>query len=111
MSPEIVGGHDYDNSVDLWSIGILTYELTTGTTPFYQQSKDGIKKKILEGQFDFPKYLSDEVKEFIAVCLKYDPKQRIGINQMLQHRWIQKHLKESLQYDRNILNPLVKLLK
>jgi len=35
MSPEIVNGQNYDNSVDLWSIGILTYELTTGTTPFH----------------------------------------------------------------------------
>jgi serine/threonine protein kinase len=35
MSPEIAAGMDYDFSVDLWSIGILAYELTTGTTPFF----------------------------------------------------------------------------
>jgi serine/threonine protein kinase len=35
MSPEIASGKDYDHTVDLWSIGILAFELTTGETPFY----------------------------------------------------------------------------
>ena len=34
LPPEMVYGQQYDNSVDLWSLGILTYEMTTGLTPF-----------------------------------------------------------------------------
>lgn len=34
LPPEMVYGQQYDNGVDLWSLGVLTYELTTGKTPF-----------------------------------------------------------------------------
>jgi len=34
VSPEVIQGKNYDFSVDLWSIGVLTYELITGNAPF-----------------------------------------------------------------------------
>lgn len=34
VSPEIVSGTDYDSRVDIWSIGVLSYELLTGKPPF-----------------------------------------------------------------------------
>ena len=34
VSPEVIQGKNYDFSVDLWSIGVLTYELITGSAPF-----------------------------------------------------------------------------
>lgn len=61
MSPEIASGQDYDHSVDLWSIGILAYELTTGTTPFYQSSKEDTMRRIIEGRVDFPKHVTTEL--------------------------------------------------
>jgi len=33
MSPEMAGGLTYSNSVDIWSIGILAYELLMGHPP------------------------------------------------------------------------------
>lgn len=61
MSPEIAAGMDYDNSVDLWSIGILAYELTTGTTPFFQTKKEETMRKIIEGRIDFPKFMTKDL--------------------------------------------------
>lgn len=61
MSPEIAAGMDYDNSVDLWSIGILAYELSTGTTPFFQTKKEETMKKIIEGRIEFPKFMSKDL--------------------------------------------------
>ena len=34
VSPEVINGQQYDQNVDLWSLGVLTYELASGTTPF-----------------------------------------------------------------------------
>lgn len=36
-APEIFQGTGYSNDVDLWSIGILTYELLFGKVPFYSE--------------------------------------------------------------------------
>lgn len=34
MPPEIVEGNSYDERVDIWAMGVLLYELTSGTAPF-----------------------------------------------------------------------------
>lgn len=34
VSPEIVMGSEYDEMVDVWSVGVLCYELCTGHAPF-----------------------------------------------------------------------------
>lgn len=38
VSPEVVSGKDYDFKVDIWSVGVLTYELITGKPPFENRS-------------------------------------------------------------------------
>lgn len=40
VSPEMVQGKEYDFSVDVWSVGILTYELIMGSAPFYGKDHD-----------------------------------------------------------------------
>lgn len=37
LSPEMKGGDSYDNSVDIWAIGVLTFELLTGVAPFKKE--------------------------------------------------------------------------
>ena len=39
MSPELVSGAAYDYSVDIWSIGMLTYEFLVGRTPYMKKSE------------------------------------------------------------------------
>ena len=38
MSPELIMGGGYDVKVDIWGLGILTYELVCGGPPFYSHS-------------------------------------------------------------------------
>ena len=46
VSPELIEGEGYDECVDLWGIGVLTYELLEGKTPFYNISKKETMKNI-----------------------------------------------------------------
>ena len=59
MPPEIVEGNFYDEKVDVWSLGILMYELTTGKAPFEDNdSEDATFMKIMEGNVTLPEKMS-----------------------------------------------------
>lgn len=39
ISPEMIEGKDYDQTIDLWCLGVLVYEMVTGKVPFTNPSK------------------------------------------------------------------------
>lgn len=55
VAPEILEGKEYDWCVDLWCLGVLTYELLMGKVPFYDISRKETMKKILSVSFDINK--------------------------------------------------------
>ena len=48
MAPEIIKKQKYGSAVDVWSVGVVTHILLTGTAPFNGKTRDRIKKSILE---------------------------------------------------------------
>jgi protein-serine/threonine kinase len=48
MAPEVIRGEHYDGRCDYWSIGVIAYECLYGRTPFYCETRDDTKRKILE---------------------------------------------------------------
>ncbi len=90
MSPELLKRKNYNNKIDVWSIGILTYELLFGRVPFdITTERDFIK--IVEDEIKFSKAtkISDFAKEFILICLKKDPRERYTVPELLEHPFIQ----------------------
>ena len=77
IAPEILERKGYDNTVDLWSLGCLMYEMLNGRPLFnFNIGKVDIneyKKKII-----LPNNFSDEAKDLITKLLDLDPKKRIG---------------------------------
>jgi len=77
IAPEILERKGYDNTVDLWSLGCLMYEMLNGRPLFnFNTGKVDIneyKKKII-----LPNNFSDEAKDLITKLLDLDPKKRIG---------------------------------
>jgi len=62
VSPEVIKGEKYDYNVDLWSIGVLTYELLTGYAPFDATNKQEAYQNIVSLNYEIPKYISKEGK-------------------------------------------------
>jgi len=92
VAPEILTAECYDESVDLWSIGVIIYILLSGYPPFYADSAPALFKKIMEVNYDFDDSvwddISDMAKDLIQHLLVKDPSQRFSAQQCLEHPWI-----------------------
>jgi len=100
MAPEVLlnmrgGRHSCDRSVDVWSIGIITYLMISGLHPFdCLKNSQNIINRIISGKFDFPsaqwEKVSKDCKDFIKRCLVVDPKKRATVAELLKHPFIAK---------------------
>lgn len=93
VAPEVLMGGQYDSEVDIWSIGVITYVLLCGFTPFYGDNQRQLFERILHAQFDFPSPEWDDItpaaKDFVKKMLVVNPAQRLTASQALAHQWIQ----------------------
>ncbi|XP_050517014.1 ribosomal protein S6 kinase alpha-5-like isoform X1 [Diabrotica virgifera virgifera] len=84
MAPEVVkaGTQGHDIAVDWWSVGVLTYELLTGGSPFTvegeKNTQQEISKRILKSAPPIPKSVGKDVADFISKLLVKDPRKRLG---------------------------------
>ena len=78
--PEIVKHEYYDKKVDVWCVGVLTYEMLYGNSPFEVRHYYDLAK-IVEEQVFFSKTVrvTDEAKYFISRCLEKLPARRYCI--------------------------------
>ena len=98
MAPEILKENSYNNSVDIWSLGILLYELSHGYTPFNfnfngKKNQESVFKDIIKGNFNFKKdmiFISDEFIELMMRMIVYNPNKRIKIRDIFKSQLINK---------------------
>merc|ERR1719433_1564944 len=66
IPPELVKRQPHGQKVDVWALGILTYEFLYGKAPFTGKSRNEIFKKVKSVSFTFPSSFSREAKSFIS---------------------------------------------
>ena len=93
MAPEIVGSENYDYSVDIWSLGILLYELVFGHSPFKAKNMKNVILNIKNHDLTYDKHISYECKNLIKKILNINPQKRIKIKDILIHPFVQKYSK------------------
>jgi calcium-dependent protein kinase len=97
ISPEALG-HTVSYKSDIWSVGVLAYQLLSGRMPFndfknpHKPSAPAIFRSIFMDEPSFEKQIwkgiSDEAKSFIKMCLCKDFKKRPSAEKALQHIWL-----------------------
>ncbi|KAK5456990.1 spindle assembly checkpoint kinase [Exophiala xenobiotica] len=94
LPPEMLkpGSSDnfYNEKVDLWSLGVLTYEFLVGEAPF-EDTPIMTQRRIARGDMTVPSFVSAEAKDLIQRLLVLDPEKRIALDEVLRHPWIIKH--------------------
>ena len=92
LSPEICKGKLYDHKSDIWSLGVVLYELTTLKHPFTGNSMGDLSRKIVRGKYTPPpKSFSADLRKLIADMLSIDPAQRPDITEVLERSCCWKH--------------------
>ena len=90
LAPEIISESGHDERVDIWCIGVLLFELSTGNVPFPGNDIDTLKYNIINLKINWPKDIGLDVKNLIMKILKIDPKMRISLIEMLNHPFFTK---------------------
>ncbi|CAI4063808.1 putative serine/threonine protein kinase KIC1 SKDI_08G1480 [Saccharomyces kudriavzevii IFO 1802] len=94
MAPEVImEGVYYDTKVDIWSLGITTYEIATGNPPYCDVEALRAMQLIIKSKpprLEGRSY-SSSLKEFIALCLDEDPKERLSADDLLRSKFIKTH--------------------
>ena len=93
MAPEMILCEGHSFQVDLWALGILLYELLHGYAPFRSPKDTEMRKQILSNDIKFDPKISSLAKDLILKIVKGDPNDRINLDQILAHPWIEKFVK------------------
>ena len=91
LPPEMIENREYDETVDHWALGVLTYEFICGMPPFEAPDQKGTYKRIAKVDLRFPAHVSPEAQSFISKLLVKDPKQRLPLAQVDAQPWIKKY--------------------
>ena len=86
VCPQILKGNEYDEKIDIWSLGIMMYEMLVGENPF-KINKEQQLIKIVKDQISIPSYVyvSRQARDFLDKCLQKNPLDRVTIKLLVNH--------------------------
>lgn len=88
MAPEMIQNKNHNHTLDIWSLGILLYELVHGRAPFTGVHPREISDKIMRGQIRFKPGLSKEYKDLVNKILVYETDERLPLIKVFDHPWV-----------------------
>ena len=87
IAPEMLMKKGHDTRVDIWSIGILMFELLSGYSPFVAKSNQELYQNIRKLKIQWPKDMPPLAKNLISKILKLNPLDRPSFDEILNHQW------------------------
>lgn len=85
MSPQLLQKQKYTNKSDLWSIGLIYYEMLHGKTPWMASNELQLIKAIHNQKVTYSKLISDTSRDFISRCLEIKEEERISWEEAFEH--------------------------
>ena len=92
MAPEIIMDLPYGKPVDMWSAGVIIYQLLCGEYPFQDREGNTMQEEIISGTFSFTSPIWNDVsvgcKDLISKLLVVEQEKRLTAADALKHYWI-----------------------
>ncbi|XP_026203853.1 death-associated protein kinase 2 [Anabas testudineus] len=92
IAPEVINNEPLGPATDMWSIGVITYILLSGLSPFQGDNDEETLRNILAMTYDFDaqhfSMTSSMAKDFIQKLLVKNPSERMTAEETLLHPWI-----------------------
>lgn len=91
LAPEVLKGNEVCHATDVWGVGVLTYILLSGFSPFLGTDEEDTKTNILYVRYHFDKLYreaSTEATRFIMQVFKRTPEKRPAISECLENKWM-----------------------
>ena len=93
----------YNEREEIWTLGVICYELLTGKYPYNAKNKNDPTNKINKGDYYLPITLSKEAVSFLNCMLQYDSEKRLSAAQLSEHNFLKKNISEFKKIDINEL--------
>ena len=87
IAPEMLMKKGHDTRVDIWSIGILMFELLSGYSPFVAKTNQELYQNIRRLKIQWPKDMPPLAKNLISKILRLNPIDRPSFDEILNHQW------------------------
>jgi serine/threonine protein kinase len=89
MAPELLFNKEYNSKADLWSFGVIMYELLYGIHPYNAFSYAQLKKKLKSQSINFHlnKNFTSHCFDLVTKLLVKDPHKRINWVELFKHKW------------------------
>ncbi|XP_071743996.1 death-associated protein kinase 1 isoform X3 [Lepeophtheirus salmonis] len=92
VSPEVVNYEPLSLNTDMWSIGVITYILLSGASPFLGETQQETFENIVACDYEFDSEFfsqtSELAKDFIRRLFVVDSRKRATVEECLEHPWI-----------------------
>lgn len=91
-APEVMLKKGHGKAVDMWSLGVITYTLLCGYSPFRSENLTDLIEECRAGRIIFHerywKDVSQDAKDFILTLLQPEPEKRVTSDKALKHSWL-----------------------
>jgi len=92
LAPEVIKQEEYGREIDIWSIGVVSYVVLSGSLPFFHNVLHKLYRQIVERDLSFPeqawKSVAKGAQDFILRLLQVRPGDRLTAEQSFSHPWL-----------------------